>query len=201
MGKFEKRKHTAKILKLWAKKYGNNYNYQLSCCITNPFLKKEQLEGMITQALEGKSYGNINFIPFLPQNAQVNDYLNSIDIDIGGVSGAEGWNLPSFNATCLGKWSIVLNETSHKDWANKDNCILVNSLGKEPCYDGKFFVQGGEFNQGNIYLSAYGHVYLFLLPTSLPIFIYVYIHAHGKIYCSVTKVLCERTESGEKIAR
>ena len=151
MGKFEKRKHTAKILKLWAKKYGNDYKYQLSCCVTNPFLKKEQLEGFINQALEGKNYGNINFIPFLPQNTQVNDYLNSIDIDLGGVSGAEGWNLPSFNATCLGKWSVVLNASSHKDWATKDNSILIEPNGKEPVYDNIFFQEGAEFNQGNIY--------------------------------------------------
>jgi hypothetical protein len=40
--KFEKRKHTARILKLWADKYGNNNKYQLTCSITNPFFKKEQ---------------------------------------------------------------------------------------------------------------------------------------------------------------
>ena len=67
MGKFEKRKHTARIIRAWAKKYGNNYNYQLSCCITNPFLKPEQLNQLINHALEGKRYGNINFLPFLKQ--------------------------------------------------------------------------------------------------------------------------------------
>ena len=151
MGKFEKRKHTAKIIKIWAKKYGNNYKYQLTCCITNPFYKKEQMESAIMETLDGKKYGNINFLPFLPLNTQVNDYLNAIDIDLGGVSGAEGWNLPSFNATCLGKWSIVLNASSHKDWATKENCILLEPDGKEPVYDNVFFKEGAPFNQGNIY--------------------------------------------------
>jgi hypothetical protein len=151
MGKFEKRKHTSKIIKLWAKKYGNNYKYQLTCCITNPFYKKEQMEQEISNTLEGKRYGNINFLPFLPQNAQVNDYLNSIDIDLGGASGAEGWNLPSFNATCLGKWSVVLNASSHKDWATRTNSILLEPNGKEPVYDNVFFKEGAPFNQGNIY--------------------------------------------------
>ena len=151
MGKFEKRKHTAKLIKCWIKKYGNNYNYQLTCCITNPFFKKEQMEQLLRETLDGKSYGNINFLPFLPKNSQVNDYLNSIDIDIGGMSGAEGWNLPSFNATCLGKWSIVLNSTSHKDWATKENCVLVDPDGKEPIYDKMFFHEGSQFNQGNMY--------------------------------------------------
>ena len=151
MGKMEKRKHTQKIIRNWLKKYGNNYKYQLTCCITNPFFKKDQMEASIRGILEGKNYGNINFLPFLPKNSQVNDYLNSIDIDLGGMSGAEGWNLPSFNSTCLGKWSIVLNSTSHKDWATKENSILIDPSGKEEVYDDIFFKRGSEFNQGNIY--------------------------------------------------
>jgi len=151
MGKFEKRKHTEKILKCWINKYGNNYNYQLTCCITNPFFKTEQMEALIANILQGKRYGNINFLPFLPQNSQVNDFINSIDIDLGGMSGAEGWNLPSFNASCLGKWSIVLNASSHKDWAQKNNSILVEPSGKEEVYDNIFFQKGSKFNQGNIH--------------------------------------------------
>ena len=151
MGKFEKRKHTAKILKLWAQKYGNNYNYQLSCCITNPFMKPEELNASIHQALDGQRYGNINFLPFLKTNSEVNELLNAIDIDLTGLSGAEGWNLPAFNATALGKWSVVLNATSHKDWATKENSILVEPSGKIPSHDGRFFHNGADFNQGSIY--------------------------------------------------
>jgi hypothetical protein len=151
MGKFENRKHTGKILRLWAEKYGNNYNYQLSCCINNSFLKEDQLNQLIHQALDGKKYGNINFLPFLKTNSEVNEFMNAIDIDLTGLSGAEGWNLPAFNATALGKWSIVLNATSHKDWANEKNSILVEPSGKTPAYDGVFFQEGSPFNQGNIH--------------------------------------------------
>jgi len=151
MGKFEKRKHTEKIIKLWLEKYGNNNDYQLSVCVTNPFLNQEEMNVTLSNCLEGKRYTNINFISYLKTNSEVNELLNSIDIDLTGLSGAEGWNLPAFNATCLGKWSIVLNETSHKDWANEENSILVESDGKEECYDGKFFQKGASFNQGNIY--------------------------------------------------
>lgn len=151
MGKFEKRKHTAEILRLWANKYGNNKNYMLVACITNPFYKKEQMEAAIYQALEGKKYFNINFIPWLKTNKEVNDLINNIDIDLTGISLAEGFNLPSFNSTCLGKWSIVLNATAHKDWATKDNCILVEPNGAQNAADGVFFHNGGPFNQGNVY--------------------------------------------------
>ena len=151
MGKFEKRKHTEKIIKLWLDKYGNNNKYQLSVCVTNPFFKEDEMKSILSNCLDGKNYTNINFIPYLKTNSEVNELLNAIDIDLTGLSGAEGWNLPSFNATCLGKWSIVLNATSHKDWATKENSILVEPNGIEPAYDGKFFQQNTPFNQGNIF--------------------------------------------------
>lgn len=148
MGKFEHRKRTEKIIKTWLKKYGNNPNYLLSCCITNPFFKEEQMRQIIANALEGKMYSNINFIPYLKTNEEVNDFLNAIDIDLTGLSGAEGWNLPAFNATCLGKWSVVLNATSHKDWATVENSVLVEPTSTIPAHDGVFFQNGQPFNQG-----------------------------------------------------
>ncbi len=151
MGKWEKRKHTCEIIRAWAKKYGNNYSYQLTCCITNPFFKPEQMNQVISQCLEGRRYGNINFLPYLKTNSEVNDFLNAIDIDLSGLSGAEGWNLPAFNATALGKWSIVLNATSHKDWATDKNSILIEPEGKVDAEDGIFFKSGQPFNQGKIY--------------------------------------------------
>lgn len=151
IGKWEKRKHTGSIIKTWAEKYGNNPDYQLTCCVINPFFKTEQMNQIIGQTLGGKVYANINFLPRLKTNSEINDMMNAIDIDLSGLSGAEGWNLPSFNSTCLGKWSIVLNETSHKDWANSKNSILMESSGKESAEDGVFFKKSQSFNQGEIF--------------------------------------------------
>jgi hypothetical protein len=105
---------------------------------------------VISQSLEGKSYGNINFLPHLKTNSEVNEFINAIDIDLSGLSGAEGWNLPAFNATALGKWSIVMNHTSHKDWANEKNSILINPEIETEIYDQTFFTKGTAFNQGNM---------------------------------------------------
>jgi hypothetical protein len=151
MGKFEKRKHTAKIIKTWLEKYGNNPKYLLSCCVTNPFIPEDQMKQIIASTLEGKRYSNINFLPYLQTNSEVNDFLNAIDIDLTGLSSSEGWNLPAFNATCLGKWSIVLHETAHKDWANANNSIIVKSSGTIPIYDGIFFKENDMFNQGVVF--------------------------------------------------
>lgn len=151
MGKFEKRKHTKEIIQTWAEKYGNNNKYLLSCCVVNPFIKHEQMNALLSDTLDGKHYSNINFLPHLKTNSEVNHLLNSADIDLTGLSGAEGWNLPSFNATALGKWSIVSNHSAHKAWATEDNSILLEPNEKEPAADGLFFTETGDFNQGNIY--------------------------------------------------
>lgn len=98
-----------------------------------------------------QNWSNINFLPHLTTNSEVNELMNAIDIDLSGLSNGEGWNLPAFNATALGKWSIVSNCSSHKDWATKQNSILVDPVGKQPCYDNMFFRQGLPFNQGNYY--------------------------------------------------
>lgn len=150
IGKWEKRKNTAQIISNWAKKYGNNPKYQLTCCVINPFFKMEDMNAIISQALNGEMYGNINFVPRLKTNSEINELMNAIDIDLSGLSGAEGWNLPSFNSTCLGKWSIVMNHTSHKDWANKDNSILIDPEQEVPAEDGVFFTKDSPYNQGNI---------------------------------------------------
>lgn len=151
LGKFESRKNTARIIKTWLKLFGNNSKYQLSCAITNPFLDKAKFQNEMLKLLEGKHYNNLNFIPYMQTNSEVNDYLNSIDIDLGGLSGAEGWNLPSFNATALGKWSVVMNATAHKDWATSTNSILIEPSSLKECYDGVFFNKGQSFNQGQFF--------------------------------------------------
>lgn len=148
MGKFEHRKRTEKIIKLWLKRYGNNKAFVLNLCVTNPFFKPEDMNMIFSNVLGDKSYNNINFIPYLRTNKEVNMFMNMIDVDLTGLSGAEGWNLPSFNASCLGKWSIVLNATAHKDWATEDNCILVQPTSTISAVDGVFFTENSPFNQG-----------------------------------------------------
>tara|TARA_B100000519_G_scaffold144856_1_gene125730 strand:+ start:21535 stop:22632 length:1098 start_codon:yes stop_codon:yes gene_type:complete len=151
IGKFERRKNTQAIIQLWTQKYGNNPKYQLSCLVHNPFLKDEQMKQAMVNSLSGQNWSNVNFLPHLRTNSEVNDFLNSIDIDLSGLSNGEGWNLPSFNATALGKWSVVSNCSAHKDWATDENCILVDPVGKQDCYDNFFFKEGMPFNQGQYY--------------------------------------------------
>ena len=153
IGKFEKRKNTQRIIQIWLKKFGNNPKYQLTCLINNPFFTPEDYQKIIHNTVMGQRWTNLNLLPPLKTNSEVNEVLNAIDVDLGGLSASEGHNLPSYNATALGKWSIVANHTAHRDWATKDNCILVEPTGRISADDG-FFFRNGEgvpFNQGDFY--------------------------------------------------
>jgi hypothetical protein len=158
-GKMEQRKKTLQVLSLWAKKFGKKEgeSYKageqmqfLNCAILNPFYDANVQQNQITQVLGGQRYTNIQFFGFLNRESY-NDLLNSSDIDLTGLSGAESWNLVSFNMSCLGKWSIVLNCTGHKTWANENNCILIQPSGKVSCVDNIHFHQNAPFNRGNFY--------------------------------------------------
>lgn len=154
IGKWEKRKNTELIIKTWLKKFGNNPDFLLSCLVDNPFFQPEQMNTLKQSVTEGQNYNNLNFIHRLSHNLEVATLQKNIDFDLSGLSNAEGWNLPAFNATALGKWSAVTNITGHKGWATNDNCVLVEPDGEQECYDGMFFQNGAPFNQGTYaYLS------------------------------------------------
>lgn len=152
IGKFEKRKNTAQILKLWAKLFGRNENYRLNCLINNPFLPQDKWGEIISSVFgaDGVPW-NINFIPFQEKNSNVNLVMNAADIDLSGLSGAEGFNLPCFHSLALDKVGVVLKAHAHLDYMDKGNSVSVDPSGTLPIYDGAFFVQGSPYNQGLMY--------------------------------------------------
>lgn len=149
-GKFEKRKHHDKIIKIWAKRFGNDRKYSLQCCVYNGFLSEAQNKELFVRAVDGKRYENIQFLNFLQKNTVYNDFLNSANI-ILAMSGAEGWGLPEFHSAAMGKHAVVLNAHGYKEWANKENAILIQPRGKIDAYDGLFFHPNKPFNQGKIH--------------------------------------------------
>lgn len=151
LGKFEKRKCHAQVIRAWLSKYGNNPNYFLSACVHNPFFSQEELECIYRDVVGGDKnrFFNFKFFDFLSAS-DYNKFLNSASIVIGMSSG-EGWALPEFTSVALGKHAILLKAHAYLDWGNEDNAVFVNPIGKVPAHDGKFFVTGSEFNQGNFY--------------------------------------------------
>jgi glycosyltransferase involved in cell wall biosynthesis len=149
-GKLEKRKHHLKILNAWAKKYGNRHDVFLNCAIYNNFLKQEDQSAMIGQALEGKRFFNINFLPWMEKQEDYNKFLNANHVMIA-MSGGETWGLPEFTSVALGKHCIGLKAHGYKEWMTDENTICITPNGKTPAYDNMFFREGQPFNQGNIF--------------------------------------------------
>jgi len=134
VGKFEKRKHHHKMISSWVRKFGNNAKYALQLSVFNPFMKPEDNEALLKNAVNNTQYFNVNALGFMQKNSSYNDFLNSGSIVLG-MSGGEGWGLPEFQSVCLGKHAVILNATAYKEWANADNSVLVEPSGKTPAYD------------------------------------------------------------------
>jgi len=149
-GKFEKRKHTEKVLRAWCAKYGNKHGYALNVHVYNPFFTPEQNNQLIANIVGPTKPWNVNFVPFVKTLGEFNECLNACDIVID-MSGGEGFSIPSFSALALGKHGVIHNCSSIKDWGVDSGAALVEPMGKEPVYDGAFFRPGTDFNQGNIF--------------------------------------------------
>lgn len=148
-GKVEDRKNTLRILKIWAKQYGGNPKYRLDCSINSFFVKQDELLRMVQSVMPDKCIPwNINLLPFCQQNFAYNQALNNADIDLTGMSSCEGFNLPLYQSLALGKHAVVLNAHVHKDYCNEKNSVLVEPSGMRDASDGKFFIPGQDFNQG-----------------------------------------------------
>jgi glycosyltransferase involved in cell wall biosynthesis len=150
-GKFEKRKNTAKVIRAWLKKFGNNPKYRLHCHIYNPFFTPDQNKEIALKIVEGKEYSNINFFGYTATLGELNDSFNCCDIALD-MSGGEGFSLGSFHCVGLEKKAVIHNVTAMKDWAkDSPNVTLVDPIAKIPAADGMFFAQDGDYNIGNIY--------------------------------------------------
>ncbi len=157
IGKFEKRKHTGLITKLWCQKFGGDKNHRLVLSVFNIFLMRdvpvehhqEHMRRIVESNIGAALPWNVELVPFQNIEEMSQTYQN-IDIDLSGISGAEGFGLPAFNNLCLGKKSIVLDAHAHKDFATAENAVLVEPNGMIDIFDEVFFGRNG-FNQGEMF--------------------------------------------------
>lgn len=150
-GKLEHRKNIPNIIKMWCHRFGNDPKYRLTLGVWNNFLTPEQNSQFIQKIFAecGGQPWNISLQPFFQQNSIYNQLLNSVDIDLSGLSLAEGWNMNLFQTLGIGKQAVVHNNTGHKEFANEKNSILIESDGVVSSEDGMFYQKGAEFNIGN----------------------------------------------------
>ncbi len=149
-GKFEKRKHTEKVIRAWLKKYKADKDFGLNLHVFNPFFSPEQNNQILLNIFGGQKPWNVNSLPYVQTLAELNKAINYADIVLD-MSGGEGFSLPSFHAVALGKHAVLHNCSSIKDWADDSGAVLIEPNGKEEVYDGVFFQKGLDKNQGNIF--------------------------------------------------
>ncbi len=150
LGKYEPlRKQHGKIIQSWIKRFGNNPKYFLHCAIQNPFIPPEEMKMHYQQLVNGNKPANVEFFGWMNQNAVYNDWLNAADVVIG--MGNESWGLPEFHSIALGKHAVMLNVNGYKEYINKENSVIVNPNGKIDAHDGKFFIKGTQYNQGQFF--------------------------------------------------
>lgn len=149
-GKMELRKSTLRVIKEWCKKFGNRNDHALHAAVFNNFLKPEDQKRMLTEALEGKQYRNLNLIPYTSTNKAYNEVLNAANIVIG-MSGGEGFDLPFFQSLCLGKHAVCLKAHVYEDYTNENMVTYVTPKGMRDVYDNIFFHPNQTFNQGKIF--------------------------------------------------
>ena len=68
------------------------------------------------------------------------------------MSSGEGWGIPEFSSTAIGKHAVILNAHAYQTWANEKNSVFVNPLDQKiDCYDNVFFKKGADINQGQYF--------------------------------------------------
>ncbi len=157
-GKFEKRKHTAKVIRNWCNVFGGNKDFRLNLFVFNGHTEARSPganEAALQEVFRGQKPWNVAAFPPLPTLAGLNEAMNHTDIVLD-MSGGESWSLPSFHTIGLGKHGVLLDATAMGEWGKDSGAVMVRPNGKEPVYDGMFFHKGHEFNQGNIFSWAAG---------------------------------------------
>ena len=148
--KIELRKNHDKVLRAFARKWGNNPKFILHASLNNPFMQPDQQNAMINQILEGQRIWNINWIPPVQKNSEYNKVLNTFDIIID-MSGGESYSLPLAQCLKIGKTACVLKAHVFDTMYTDKEVVWVNPTGKRRMIDNIFFRENDIFNNGNVF--------------------------------------------------
>lgn len=155
-GKIENaRKRTGKIIKSWIKKFGckpvgEKVKYRLHLHVNNPFFTPEEMNKTFAEIFDNQPPPiNVQIHSLVKTQTELVDCYNAANVIID--MGNEALSLPSLNAVGIGKHMIAHNCMALSDWAPKAGAIMVNSNSKIPADDGRFFIRGAPFNQGNFF--------------------------------------------------
>lgn len=142
IGKWEVRKGHKRLADAFRNAFPTE-DVELWMSCTNPFYDCSSWENEYRQKLGSR----VKFIPFLETQKQLAEVIQMSDVGIF-PSHAEGFMLPGLEMLACGKQLVTTNFTAQTEYCNSDNSILIESSGKIPARDGKWF-HHGEWNDYN----------------------------------------------------
>ena len=138
VGKFELRKNTEMLIKIFNKLFGANQNIKLKVICHNPFVKDMNV---IYNFLRSK-YSlneNVEFIDWVPNLSKLNEVYNSVDCMVLPTR-SEGFCLPALESLAVGLPLIITNYSAHTDFVNDQNSFLLKDIKLVSADDSKYEV-------------------------------------------------------------
>lgn len=138
IGKWEVRKGHDILVEIFNDAFDDKDNVELWMVNHNPFLNDNENNAWLNLYKNSKLGSKIQIIPRLPKHSDVAKVMAMSDCGIF-PSRAEGWNIEVPELFALNKPVILTNYSAHTEYANKDNCYLLEVDGLIQAKDDKFF--------------------------------------------------------------
>jgi glycosyltransferase involved in cell wall biosynthesis len=143
-GKWEIRKGHDVLVKAFEEAFTEDDDVELWMMCDNPFYPEEENFKWERLYRSSKLGEKVRIIP--RQKTQEDVYKIMSETDCGVFPArAEGWNLELLEMMSCGKHVIATNYSSHTEFCNDDNCMLVDTEEKEDAVDGFWFRGQGQW--------------------------------------------------------
>jgi len=143
-GKWEVRKGHDVLVKAFNEAFNEDDDVELWMMCDNPFYNEEENFKWERLYRTSKLGDKVRVIPRQQSQQDVYNIMNQTDCGVF-PSKAEGWNLELLEMMSCGKQVIATNYSSHTEFCNEDNCMLVETEELEDAHDGKWFRGQGQW--------------------------------------------------------
>lgn len=142
VGKIEIRKGMDILIEAFDKAFDKDV--ELWMMWDNPFLSQQEVKEWEKYYKSFKCANRIKFIPRVKTHFEVAQIMQQVKVGVFPYR-AEGWNLELLEMMACGKPVIATNYSGPTQYINDKNCILLEPIGMEEAYDGKWFFGGGKW--------------------------------------------------------
>ena len=143
-GKWEVRKGHDVLVKAFNEAFTEEDDVELWMMCDNPFYSEEDNFKWERLYRTSKLGEKIRIIPRQQTQEDVYNIMSQTDCGVFPAR-AEGWNLELLEMMSCGKNVIATNYSSHTEFCNSENCMLVETTELEDAHDGKWFRGQGQW--------------------------------------------------------